>query len=103
MNSQQLLEELGEALLELRRLNIPLALSQRLEGHVNILGQRLNANSCTPEERAVIHAANYWHAEINRTRSASAIHVRLEDFEQELFAAVSRMLAAGIESENKPQ
>lgn len=45
-------------------------------------------------ERKVLNAANWWHAEINRTRSTSAFHVRLEEFEQELFRAVSELLDA---------
>lgn len=56
---------------------------------------------CAPEERAVIDAAFWWHAEINRTRSTSVAHVALEEFEQELFATVSALLTARAKTEER--
>lgn len=56
--------------------------------------QFCNLDHCSVEERAVIDAVSWWHAEINRIRSTSAIHVALEDHEQELFATASTLLAA---------
>lgn len=45
-------------------------------------------------ERKVLDAADWWHAEINRTRSTSAFHVSLEECERGLFEAVSALLDA---------
>jgi hypothetical protein len=47
----------------------------------------------------VVEAVEWWHAEINRTRSTSLIHVELEEFETELFKAASALIA--FEAEHK--
>jgi hypothetical protein len=43
-------------------------------------------------DREVLEAADWWHAEVNRTRSTSPFHVALEEFEDRLFKAVSARL-----------
>jgi hypothetical protein len=48
---------------------------------------------------AVVEAVEWWHAEINRTRSTSPIHIALEEFETELFKAASALIA--FEAEHK--
>lgn len=49
-------------------------------------------------QRQVTEAAEWWHAEINRTRSTSPFHVALEEFEQGLFQAVSALLKSRYEA-----